>query len=56
MKELRKKIKESGLKQTFIAAKLGISPQYLTMMLSGNATMPEHTRNEINEILAKVAA
>lgn len=54
MKELKRKIKESGLKQRFIADKLGIGEAHLTMMLNENATMPEHIRNAINELLSRV--
>lgn len=54
MKELKQRIKDSGLKQRFIAEKLGIGETHLTMMLNGNATMPETVRNAINELLTKV--
>lgn len=55
MKDLKKRIKESGLKQRFIAEKLGIGESHLTMMLNEKATMPESIRNEINQLLAKVS-
>lgn len=51
---LKQKIKDSGLKQKFIAEKIGISEAHLTMMLNNNATMPEKVRNGINDILLKV--
>lgn len=54
MEKLKEKIKQSGLKQNFIAKKLGIGDTHLTMMLNGNATMPEDIRNKINELLLKV--
>lgn len=54
MKELKKRIKDSGLKQRFIADKIGIGETHLTMMLNERATMPESVRNAINELLTKV--
>jgi len=51
MKEMKKKIKQSGLQKSYIAKMIGISPAHFSMMLSGNATMPEETRNKINSIL-----
>lgn len=56
MKELKRKIKESGLKQKFIAEKVGISEAHFTMMLNENAVMPEAVRNSINSLLQKVTA
>lgn len=53
---LREKIKASGLKQKFIAEKVGISESHLTMMLNENASMPEIVRNKINDLLKKVTA
>lgn len=54
MKQLKEKIAKSGLKLTFIADKVGVGQSHLTMMLNENATMPEHVRNAINELLSKV--
>lgn len=55
MEKLKERIKESGLKQGFIAEKVGIkSASHLTMMLNGYATMPEEIRNKINDLLSKV--
>lgn len=51
MKELNKKIKSSGLQKAHIAKMLGISPAHFSMMLSGNANMPEETRNKVTSIL-----
>lgn len=51
MEKLKEKIKESGLKQNFIAQKVGIGESHLTMMLSGKATMPEDVRNKIDILL-----
>lgn len=54
MKQLKERISKSGLKQTFIAEKVGVGNSHLTMMLNGNANMPEDIRNKINELLLKV--
>lgn len=56
MKELKRKIKESGFKQKFIAEKVGVSEAHFTMMLNGNAVMPESIRNTVNSLLQKVIA
>jgi len=56
MNELRRKIESSGLKQNFIASKVGVSPAHLSMMLNNRAIMPELVRNKINELLTSVAA
>jgi len=54
MEELKKRIKQLGIKQKFIANRVGVGEAHLTMMLNGNATMPENVRNAINELLSKV--
>lgn len=52
MKQLKERIRLSGLKQSFIAEKVGIGSSHLTMMLNGNAVMSEDIRNKINELLS----
>lgn len=54
MKELKRKIKDSGFKQKHIAEKVGVSEAHLTMMLNEKAVMPELVRNNINLLLSKV--
>lgn len=54
MEKLKEKIRDSGLKQSYIAARIGVGQSHLTMMLNGNATMPEEIRNKINELLDKM--
>ncbi len=54
MKQLRDRIRNSGLKQKFIAEKIGIGQTHLAMMLNDKATMPEMVRNSINDLLDKV--
>lgn len=56
MKELKRKIKDSGFKQKHIAEKVGVSEAHLTMMLNEKAVMPELVRNNINLLLSKVLA
>jgi len=53
MEKLKEKIKQSGLKQGFIADKIGVGASHLTMMLNGNATMTAETELAINKILDK---
>ena len=55
MKQLKEKIIDSGLKLNHIARRIGIGASHLTMMLNGNAVMPEEIRNKINDLLSKVA-
>lgn len=52
--DLKQKIINSGIKQIKIAEKLGITPEYLNLMLNGKIDMSEHIRNKINELLSKV--
>lgn len=54
MKQLKQRIIDSGLKQKFVADKVGVSEAYFAMMLNGNASMPEDIRNKVNELLKKV--
>jgi len=56
MKQLKERIRLSGLKQSYIADKVGVGASHLTMMLNGNAVMSEEIRNKINELLSKVMA
>ena len=56
MKQLKERIRLSGLKQSYIADKVGVGASHLTMMLNGNAVMSEGIRNKINELLSKVMA
>jgi hypothetical protein len=51
MDQLRKKVKTCGLKQVFIAEKVGVLDTHLSLMLSGKATMPEAVRNKLTKIV-----
>lgn len=52
--DLKLKINQSGLKQKFIAEKIGITPEHLNQMLNGKITLSEEIRNKINDLLSKV--
>ena len=49
--ELHKMIYESGLKKNFLAVKLGITPQRLSMIISGNKLPTKQEKNCISKIL-----
>lgn len=53
MEKLKEKIKQSGLKQQFIADKIGVGSSHLTMMLNENAKMSEDIQVKINSLLKK---
>lgn len=48
---MKQKIKDRGLKISWIAEKIGISQPLLSMYLNGDRDMPEHIKDKINEIL-----
>lgn len=54
MEQLKQRIKDSGLKQKFVAEKVGVSEAYFAMMINGQVEMPEIVRNKVNELLKKV--
>lgn len=59
MEKLKKRIKESGLKQKFIAKEVGINnSSHLTMMLNeiGSARMTPEMEDKINKLLDKYSA
>lgn len=51
IERLKSRIEESGLKKAYLARKIGVSPQLFTMMLNGNATMPEEHRVYLTKIV-----
>jgi len=51
MKEYKRKIKEKGLKKSWIAEQLGISAPSLTMYLNGNRSMPYEIEMRLKNIL-----
>jgi|GEM_PF-5695501 len=52
---LKERITKSGLKQTKIAEIIGVTPEYLNLMINGKQSMSEDIRNKINEVLLKVS-
>lgn len=52
---LKEKISKSGLKQKFIAEKIGLTAEHLNLLLNNPEKMSEEIRNKINELLSKVA-
>jgi transcriptional regulator with XRE-family HTH domain len=44
-------IKEKGIKQTYLASKLGLSDGLFSFYLSGGRTMPEEVKKKLTEIL-----
>jgi len=52
---LKERIVKSGIKQTKIAEIIGVTPEYLNLMINGKQAMSEEIRNKINEILLKVS-
>lgn len=46
------KIKEKGLKKTWIAEQIGISNVLLSYYLTGTRSMPEHIDRKLKEVLA----
>jgi len=51
MEELKKKIKDKGLKQSWIAVRIDRTPQELTMWLNGTRSMPDDIRKKILDII-----
>jgi predicted transcriptional regulator len=48
---MKQKIKDRGLKISWIAKKVGVSQPLLSMYLNGSRTMPEDIERKIKEIL-----
>lgn len=49
--EIRQRLKQCGLKQNFIAAKLGITPNYLSMCVTGLRKLSKEKAKQLEEIL-----
>lgn len=50
--DFNEKIKETGLKKSKIAEKIGISNVLFSYYLNGTRPMPEHIKRKLREILA----
>lgn len=48
---IKSKIEDSGLLKSFIAEKIGKSPQHFSMMLNGKAKMSKDIKEKILNIL-----
>lgn len=51
--KLKQYIKKNGLKQRFIAEKIGITEQYLCMFLKGKRNFGNKLLNKIDNVLNK---
>jgi hypothetical protein len=49
----KQQINSLGLKQSFLAEKLNISPQELCMYLNKNRKMPENILSQLSDLLKK---
>ena len=49
--DYKEAVKKSGLKQTFIAAKLGISSAHLSNFISGRDKLQKEKEDELKQIL-----
>lgn len=49
--DFKKKIKEKGLKQRWIADQIGISPQMLSMFLNNDRSIPEEKEKMLKGLL-----
>lgn len=48
---MKDKIKNSGFKIKFLAEKIGVSANYLSMCMAGKRKLSETKQNKLNEIL-----
>ena len=52
--ELREVIKENGIKQSWIAKKLGISAPYLSLILNRKRRLTEEMENDFSLLLERI--
>ena len=52
--ELRELIKENGIKQSWIAKKLGISAPYLSLILNRKRRLTEEMENDFSLLLERI--
>ena len=50
MESVKEKVKEAGVKKTWLAEKVGISNVLLSHYLNGTRQMPDHIKREILRI------
>lgn len=51
---LKRRIKESGLKQNFLASVIGIHEQYFSMIMRGDKTLSDEKQTKLKEYLDKL--
>ena len=54
MKELKQRIKDAGIIQSWLAKKIGVSPVTLNQWLVETRAMPDDKKTKIIEIVVKV--
>jgi len=54
METLKEKVKKSGLKQIYIANKIGITKEHLNYMLNGKREMEDKYKIEILNLINKM--
>lgn len=47
----KKRIKDCGLKQKYLAGKLGLTPNYLSMCLSGTRKLSEQKLKQLKKLI-----
>ena len=52
--ELREIIKENGIKQSWIAVRLGISASYLSLILNRKRRLTEEIENSLNLVIERI--
>ena len=52
--ELREVIKRNGIKQSWIARKLGISGAYLSMILNKKRRLTEKMKDDFSQLLERI--
>ena len=50
---LKLKIKSSGIKQNFLAEKIGVSPVYFSMCITGSRIMSDKKQQVLKDLLVK---
>jgi transcriptional regulator with XRE-family HTH domain len=49
--EVKDRIKRCGFKQKYIAGKIGITPNYLSMCLTGSRKLSDEKLNQLKKLL-----
>ena len=51
---IREIIRENGIKQSWIATKIGISPAYLSMILNRKRRLTKELENELSQLIEQI--